>query len=368
MSNPTDLVKSSDSGLVMEDSGYSAASLLLTTSQDSTTFPEQQPAVQMPGTDSTSLVSASMQDSGICQGLGQLSIGSVSDTASEFSPKASDQASGINQEAWQEYYEQDEDGDVQLHLAIASGYVEVVHALIRMAPHPDYLSIQNNAMYAPLHIAVLQNQPKVARRLVVAGARLDIQDHEGNTPLHLAARRGHLECGEALLNPISVQETQHTELPAHLYTQLTVNIIDMRNHAGEHPVHLATMGGHIHFLRFLCWNNADMNIPAGRAGRSALHFAVGAKNMAAIQCLIEPRPSGCGVNVNQPDWYGRSAYQLALLNGAEEIANFLALHVAGIDVTPFVEDTTPVNSSEEEPCETDDWSCKKSSILLNSNA
>jgi ankyrin only family protein len=275
----------------------------------------------------------------------------------------------FNKDAWKEYYEQDEDGDVQLHLAIASGYVEVVHALIRMAPHPDYLSIQNNAMYAPLHIAVLQNQPSVARRLVIAGARLDIQDHEGNTPLHLAARRGNVECGEALLNPVSVQECQQAELPAHLCNPLQAGIIDIRNHAGEHAVHLATMGGHIHFLRFLCWNNADMNIPAGRAGRSALHFAVGAKNMAAIQCLIEPRPSGCGVNVNQPDWYGRSAYQLALLNGSEEIANFLALHVAGIDTTPFIEDSTPVNSSEEEPCETEDWSLKKSpSVLLNSNA
>ena len=354
----------------MADSGYSAASLLLTTSQESATFPshqqqqQQQPSVQMPGSDSTALIQSSpMQDSGICQGMGDLSIASVSEaTTCEISAMAGDSAavakSVFNKDAWQEYYEQDEDGDVQLHLAIASGYVEVVHALIRMAPHPDYLSIQNNAMYAPLHIAVLQNQPAVARRLVIAGARLDIRDHEGNTPLHLAARRGNLECGEALLNPVSVQETQEVELHTNLYAQLPINIIDMRNHAGEHPVHLATMGGHVHFLRFLCWNNADMNIPAGRAGRSALHFAVGAKNMAAIQCLIEPRPSGCGVNANQPDWYGRSAYQLALLNGSEEIANFLALHVAGIDITPFVEEsTTPVNSPEEEL-----------SVLLNSNA
>ena len=390
MSNSSDLVKSSDSELVMEDSGYSAASLLLTTSQDLTTvFPQQQPIVQMPGTCNdtsarTAVLHSSMQDSGICQGMDQLSIESVTKGSIPIPPASELQfdpedpqpsmAAGFNKDAWQEYYEQDEDGDVQLHLAIASGYVEVVHALIRMAPHPDYLSIQNNAMYAPLHIAVLQNQPNVARRLVIAGARLDIRDHEGNTPLHLAARRGNLECGEALLNPISVQETQSA---ASLYAQVNLpassladRVVDLRNHAGEHPVHLATMGGHVQFLKLLSWHNADMNIPAGRAGRSALHFAVGAKNMEAIQCLIEPQPNGCGVNVNQPDWYGRTAYQLALLNGAEEIANFLALRVAGIDVTPFVEDAaTPSNLSEEEACETEDWSCSKNpSLLLNSNA
>merc|ERR1712013_981542 len=115
-------------------------------------------------------------------------------------------------EEFRQLYEADKGGDCQLHLAIASGWSEVVFALIRMAPHPAYLDIQNNELYAPLHIAVLMNQPTMVRRLVVAGATNDIRDHEGNTPLHLASKRGYLECAEALLRSISVEELREASV------------------------------------------------------------------------------------------------------------------------------------------------------------
>ena len=354
---------------VMVDSGISSASLRLsmhgslTSSTRSTTedgATEEGPAVKMPSSPLSKAPSNALEDSGvgICQdAMQQMSIDEGG-------------ATSLRDDAWQEYYEQDEDGDVQLHLAIASGFVDVVYALIRMAPHPDYLSIQNRALYSPLHIAVLQNQPAVVRRLVVAGARLDVRDREGNTPLHLAARRGNLECGEALLKPVSVQEMANQQANQVLYSQLPVDVIDLCNHAGEACVHLAAMGGHAAFLRFLCWNNADMNAADGRAGRSALHLAVGAGDLGVLECLAEPRPTGCGVDVNRLDWYGRSAYQLALLNGARAVALFLESRVAGLDTTPpSVEGSSTGsgggggNGSEEEAED-----LLRSSMLLNSSA
>ncbi|QQP40799.1 Uncharacterized protein FKW44_014967 [Caligus rogercresseyi] len=215
----------------MFDSGFSSGSLH--PGMCSSTESSGRPAVQMPCSSSA----------GLSRELGALSL-----------------SDKLDPEAWREYYEPDEDGDVQLHLAIASGFVEVVYALIRMVPDPEFLNIQNNHHYAPLHIAVLQNQPALVRRLVISGARLDVRDREGNTPLHLAARRGLLECGEALLKSISVSELTLRSLPA-----VPVDIIDLRNAAGETVVHLATMGGHEDFLRFLSWNNADINALEGRS-------------------------------------------------------------------------------------------------------
>ena len=355
------------SGDVMVDSGISSTSLRLslhgslTSSTRSTdgAEPGERPAVKMPSSPITKAAPNALEDSGvgICQDMNQLSIGEGDESGT-----ASAAAAGLRDDSWQEYYEQDEDGDVQLHLAIASGFVDVVYALIRMAPHPDYLSIQNHALYSPLHIAVLQNQPAVVRRLVVAGARLDVRDNEGNTPLHLAARRGNLECGEALLKPVSVQEmSEQSQGQPVLYSQLPVDVIDLCNHAGESCVHLAAMGGHAHFLRFLCWNNADMNAADGRAGRSALHFAIGAGNLEVIECLVEPRPTGCGVDVNRVDWYGRSPYQLALLNGARAIAIFLESRVAGLDTTPPSVEGSSGGSEEEEDL-------LRGALLLNSSA
>ena len=355
---------------VMVDSGISSASLRLslhgsltssTRSEEGVEAAQEGPAVKMPSSPlSKAAPPNALEDSGvgICQDMQQMSI---EDGA----------AVALRDDSWQEYYEQDEDGDVQLHLAIASGFVDVVYALIRMAPHPDYLSIQNRALYSPLHIAVLQNQPAVVRRLVVAGARLDVRDREGNTPLHLAARRGNLECGEALLKPVSVQEMANQQASQVLYSQLPVDVIDLCNHAGEACVHLAAMGGHAAFLRFLCWNGADMNAADGRAGRSALHLAVGAGDLQVVGCLAEPRPAGCGADANRLDWYGRSAYQLALLNGARAVALFLESRVAGLDTTPpSVEGSSTGstggsggNGSEEEAED-----LLRSSMLLNSSA
>ncbi len=362
---------------VMFDSGISSGSLRLslhgsmTESTRSESLDDQSadPRVRMPMSPTSRPTSRNpLEDSGtgICQDMNQLSLDESGATAAAGDPTAEGAAAavGLRDDSWQEYYEQDDDGDVQLHLAIASGYVDVVYALIRMAPHPDYLSIQNNALYSPLHIAVLQNQPAVVRRLVVAGARLDVRDREGNTPLHLAARRGNHECGEALLKPVSVQEMGATSSTV-LYTQLSVDVIDLCNHVGESCVHLAAMGGHADFLRFLCWNNADMNAPDGRSGRSPLHFAVGAGNVGVIECLVEPRPRGCGVDANRVDWYGRTAYQLALLNGAQEMAAFLERGVPGVDTTPpSIEGSSHGSEEDDELAE----GVRRSALLLNSSA
>lgn len=59
-----------------------------------------------------------------------------------------------------------------LHLACISGFVDVVAALIRMAPHPCLLNIQNDVAQTPLHLAALTVQPTILRMLLLAGAEV----------------------------------------------------------------------------------------------------------------------------------------------------------------------------------------------------
>ncbi|QQP52497.1 Uncharacterized protein FKW44_004669 [Caligus rogercresseyi] len=108
------------------------------------------------------------------------------------------------------------------------------------------------------------------------------------------------------------------------------------------------MGGHEDFLRFLSWNNADINALEGRSGRSSLHFAVGARNISVIHTLIQPRPTGCGINPGLLDWYGRSAYQLALANAVPDIAQLLAARMGISAGQGELEDDSSV-SSEDNP-------------------
>jgi len=229
-----------------------------------------------------------------------------------------------NNEDFRQLYEADKDGDCQLHLAIASGWSEVVFALIRMAPHPAYLDIQNNELYAPLHIAVLMNQPNMVRRLVVAGATNDIRDQEGNTPLHLASKRGYLECAEALLRSISVEELKDASVVSSDVHNNLHSILDLKNYHGEHSIHLATFGQHYNFIRFLSWSGADINATEGRSGKTALHYAVNKRDINLVGLLSsQKRDGGCEVHLNHRDWAGRTPIQCATINGDLDIVQFL---------------------------------------------
>jgi NF-kappa-B inhibitor alpha len=275
-------------------------------------------------------------DSGICDDMKNLDM--KDDEEEEESESAvvnnSRQPQPLPSPSFVEYYEPDADGDCQLHLAIASGFAGVVFALIRMAPHPSYLDIQNNELYAPLHIAVLMDQPAMVRRLVVAGATTDIRDTEGNTPLHLAAKRGYLRCAKALLGPISVDEMKEAAVSTafHPGRQLRA-VLDLKNYHGEHCVHLATFGQHFEFISFLSWMEADLNAAEGRSGKTALHYAVNRRSLELVGLLAASRETGgCGVWLNARDWAGRTAFQCARINGDSEIAALLAA-CPGCDTT-----------------------------------
>lgn len=57
-------------------------------------------------------------------------------------------------------------------MAIIGEYVQVAHAIIRLAPIPAVLDIRNDQGQTPMHLAVLTNQSEIVRRLMLAGAKV----------------------------------------------------------------------------------------------------------------------------------------------------------------------------------------------------
>lgn len=213
---------------------------------------------------------------------------------------------------WELYFTQDEEGDTQLHIAIIQEFIEVEYSLIRIVPHPCYLNILNDVCQTPLHLAVLTHQARIARCLVVAGANVDIRDRRGNTALHLACQIGDLECVIALMEPITVAETNTANLQYDAFMQQLPQNLEERNYDGQMCVHLAAIGGHVDVLRHLIWFGANINARDGKSGRTALHYAVEYGIHRVIKFLLEEYPIGVSeVQLEMPTYAGYTAYQLA---------------------------------------------------------
>lgn len=247
----------------------------------------------------------------------------------------------FNEEPWQLYYTQDDDGDTQLHIAIVQGFLEAAFSLIRLAPHPCLLNILNDEGQSPLHLAVLTRQPRIVRRLVLAGANPSLRNFRGNTALHLACATGDLACAKALTDPLSPVERTYL-LPGKKIPALPQNL-EQPNYNGEMCLHVAASGGQVDLVRLLLRLGADLEAREGLAGKTALHLAVerGCRSVVAF-LLQECRPC-----LDTQTYAGITAYQIALCFDGQ-----LARELVNLGATPHPLPESDSESSDDEDAST----------------
>ena len=94
--------------------------------------------------------------------------------------------------------QQDLKGMTCLHYAAEGSLTEAVDLLLESSANP---SVLNNIHRTPLHLA---GSPVIAQHLIQQGVDVDIQDSEGQTPLHVAAAYRHSVVKVLLDNGISI--------------------------------------------------------------------------------------------------------------------------------------------------------------------
>lgn len=75
---------------------------------------------------------------------------------------------------WEALYEQNKEGDNFLHMAVLDESIDSIDFLLKMAPHPCILDLQNDNEQTALHLSVLTNQRVIVKKLISAGANVSI--------------------------------------------------------------------------------------------------------------------------------------------------------------------------------------------------
>ncbi|XP_017475833.1 PREDICTED: NF-kappa-B inhibitor cactus [Rhagoletis zephyria] len=254
--------------------------------------------------------------------------------------------------AWEQCYQQNDEGDTYLHLACISGHENVVAALIRLAIHPCLLNIKNDFGQTPLHLAAQTKQRRILRMLLLAGAEPNIRDRHGNTPLHLACMSGDEQCVSALTVPFSASEINEAHrqygyrsndklFSSLSYACLPPNL-EIRNYNGEFCVHLAAEAGHLKILSILIQYGADINAREGKGGYTPLHISIERGNEELFNFLLDD----CKQKLNlETTTFGRlTAYQFACILKRSQMQSILENHGA----EPLAPPDSEYESSEDE--------------------
>ncbi|KNC51094.1 ankyrin repeat domain-containing protein 28 [Thecamonas trahens ATCC 50062] len=234
-------------------------------------------------------------------------------------------------------------GVTPLHLAITSGVRAVVKVLLEAgasasrpggprdwrAPHyaaafgfsailADLLKAgRDNA--TPLQLAAASGDMGSVHVLLAAGARLDMPDVLGNTPLHYAAMYGHREVIVELVSGLSYEPARKA-------------LINALNSASESALHLAAGFGYVHCVVALLEHGASIRSDNAVYG-TPVHYAATGGHLSVLKVLLHALPEAA--NLTAPWQHSASALHLAARANARR--SVLALIDAGASVEPLTE-------------------------------
>lgn len=107
-----------------------------------------------------------------------------------------------------------EDLQSALHCAASRGHVDVVALLLNSEKNPHFkgaeVDIRNSSNATPLHHAAMNNHIKVVEKLLEGNANPLAIAKNNWTPMLMAFRQGHMDCGRLLEKSASVAKGRRT--------------------------------------------------------------------------------------------------------------------------------------------------------------
>ena len=184
-----------------------------------------------------------------------------------------------------------------LHEATRSGDEGRVRELLAAGTCPDAVDGAAPGLLRPVLAAALHGHAAILRRLLASGARVDVLNVQGRTPLHLAADQGHAEA-VALLASAGAP-------------------LEARDLFGQTPLHLASWQDHGEATRRLLAARANPNA-ADTTGCTPLHLTASEPLPAQVRLLLD-----AGANADARDHHGCTPLMHAAAEGRSECVDLL---------------------------------------------
>ena len=217
-----------------------------------------------------------------------------------------------------------------IYYAAFCGFPDVLEKLIR--EHPEYVNTRGGPLGTALHAASRKNHLKVMQSLLRHGADVNAQGQCGRTPLLFASEWGYLEVVRCLLEHGAdanakdpVGDWTALSLAAYTGHSEVVQVLlkhdvdtNARDSSGWTPLHIATFCGRVDIVRLLLNHGADPKAGDKNHHQTSLHKASSEGHLDVVHLLLEH-----GADVEAKDYQGRTAYQIALDNGHDEVVQLL---------------------------------------------
>jgi ankyrin repeat protein len=202
----------------------------------------------------------------------------------------------------------------------------------------------------PIHHAADVNDKRGVERALVGGAKADVVDFMGATPLHHAARRGHLEIVKSLLRfgayPDPVDKEYGTTPLACATAANHPRLVRILLKAGADPMriippgrtllHIAAQGESTEILKLFVHHGVGVNVEDEEGGTAA-KWAARRGNVESLKVLHE-----MGCDLLKPDQYGHTPSRFAAEKGHEGAVKFL-LDIEAL-ATPNHGESAPTNA------------------------
>ena len=192
-------------------------------------------------------------------------------------------------------------------------------------------------IYAGLHAAAAKGDVAEIERLVADGERVNIQDANSRTPLHVAVYRKHHEAARALLrlgaNP-NTFDAQRYDIVTIAAVQNDIEMLNIALQNGASARNVTTPAdstalitaahlGHVEVVRILIAHKAPLDHVNAR-GWTALHEAValgngGPNHVATVEALVK-----AGADTDIKDRQGATALSYARRRRYNEMIKILA--------------------------------------------